>query len=135
MKILPLKGYKSLRALNAFSALLLGLKMIPAYAHISYEEFYSDFQDMEELKKEKLLKEAVLFVELQRSEVESLISFVADPNGVPYGANNVSNLGAEELLQAIVDVCMEIGKIKIDLITEAEKKKFSHSPLMSAVPS
>lgn len=122
-KILPLVGYKSLRALNAFHALLLGLKMLPAYQAEGYESFYASFGEKTDAEKEKLLREAAVFVQLQQDEVEALITFATDKNGVPYSAVNLKNLNAGELHEIIVAVCMEIGRIKIDLVSEEEKKK------------
>ncbi len=122
-KILPLIGFKSLKALNAFNALLLGLKMLPAYQAVGYESFYASFNDKTESEKEKLLREAAVFVQLQEDEVNALLSFATDKNGIPYGPTNLKNLGAKELHEIIVAVCMEIGRIKIELVTEEEKKK------------
>ncbi len=127
MNILPLKGYKSLRALNGFHALLLGLKMLPAYILEPYETFYASFSEKTDEQKEKLLKEAVMFVQLGQDEVEALISFATDKNGIPYSAVNLKNLSAAEMFEIIVAVCMEIGKIKIDLVSESEKKNSLNS--------
>ncbi len=128
MKVLPLKGYKSLKALNAFHALLLGLKMLPAYIGIDYETFHASFQGKTEGEKESLLREAAVFVQLAEDEVNALLSFVADKNGVPYSAVNIGNLGAGELHESIVAVCMEIGRIRIELVSEDEKKNSLPSP-------
>lgn len=124
MKILELKGYKSLKALNGFHALLLGLKMLPAYINISYEVFYESFGEKTDEEKEKFLREALAFVQLEPDEVESIVCFACDPNDVPYSSINVKNLSVDQLYEIIVAVCMEIGKIKISLVSEAEKKKF-----------
>lgn len=122
MKILPLKGYKSLRALNGFHALLLGMKMLPAYILEDYESFYASFKDKTEAEKEKLIREALVFVQLAQDEVEALVSFATDKNGIAYSAVNVKNLDAGELHEVIVAVCMEIARIKIELVSESEKK-------------
>ena len=122
IKVLELKGFKALRALNAFHALMLGLKMLPAYMGESYETFFDRVSLMPPDDQEKLIREAVLFVELQKEEVEALIGFCADPNGVPYSAENLKNLGPRELHECIVAVCCEIGKIKVDLVSNAQKK-------------
>jgi hypothetical protein len=121
--ILPLKGYKSLRALNAFHALLLGLKMLPAYIQEDYESFYAGFSAKTEAQKETLLREAAVFVQLAQDEVEALVSFATDKNGIPYSSVNLANLTADALHEIIVSVCMEIGRIKIELVSEEEKKK------------
>lgn len=122
MKVLELKGYKSLRALNAFSALMLGLKMLPAYMSESYEDFMSRVSVMSPPDQEKLIREAAVFVELQKEEVEALVSFCSDPNGVPYSPANMGNLSAKDLHEVIVAVCKEIAKIRIDLVGDHEKK-------------
>ena len=122
MKVLELKGYKSLKALNAFHALMLGLKMLPAYAAESYEDFYAKVDAMDEKDQETLVREAAMFVELQKDEVEAIICFATDQNGVPYTAENVKSLGPKELIEVIVAVCMAISKIKINFVSDSEKK-------------
>lgn len=122
MKVLELKGLKSLRALNAFSALVLGVKMLPSYMGESYEEFLARVQDMPPQDQKKILIEAVQFVELQPQEVEAMLCFCADKNGVPYTSENIGNLKPAELVDAIVSVCSEIVKMKIDLLSDKEKK-------------
>ncbi len=123
MKILPLVGYKSLRALNGFHVLLLGLNMLPAYIGKGYEKFYASFKEKTEDEKEAAIREAVLFVELKEEEVRALVSFACDSNGIPYGDTNIKNLSPKQLHEIIVAVCMEIGRIEIELVSEEEKKK------------
>lgn len=122
MQVLELKGFKSLRAMNAFHALMLGLKMLPDYAKLSYEDFFASIEKMDHESQLRMIKEAALFVELQKEEVEAIVCFVTDPNGVPYSAENVKNLGPKELVDIIVAVCGEIAKIKVDFVSENEKK-------------
>lgn len=122
IKVTPLKGYKSLKALNAFHALMLGLKMLPSYMGETYEDFYAKVALMDLDSQEKLIKEAALFVELQQDEVSALMSFATDANGVPYSPENMKNLKPDELINIIVAVCLEISKIKIDFVSESEKK-------------
>jgi hypothetical protein len=123
VRVLELKGYKSLRALNAFHALMLGLKMLPAYMGESYEDFFARVQAMPHEDQVKMIREAALFVELQEEEMKALVCFCADKNGVPYSAENLKNLGPGDLIEVIVAVCSEIAKIKIDFVTDREKKK------------
>jgi hypothetical protein len=122
IKVLELKGYKSLRALNAFHALMLGLKMLPSYMGETYEDFFARINKMPHDDQLKLIREAAIFVELQKEELEALISFSADPNGVPYQAENLKNLGPGQLVDIIVAVCGEIAKINIDFVSDTEKK-------------
>jgi hypothetical protein len=122
IRVLELKGYKSLKALNAFHTLMLGLKMLPMYMGESYEDFYERVELMPPDQQEKLIREAALFVELQKDEVESLVGFCTDPNGVPYTSENLKSLGPKDLVEIIVAVSKEIAKIKINFVTDQEKK-------------
>jgi hypothetical protein len=121
-KVLELKGYKSLRALNAFHTLMLGLKMLPSYLGESYEDFFSRISEMKEDDQAKIIKEAALFVELQKEELDALVCFCCNKNGVPYSDENKKNLGPDELVEIIVAVCLSIAKINIDFVTSNEKK-------------
>lgn len=129
MKVLELRGYKSLKALNAFHTLMLGLKMLPSYMAETYEEFYSRVEDMPESDQEKLIREAILFVNLERDEVEALACFCCDANGVPYSAENIKSLSPSDLVEIIVAVCKEIARIKINFVSENEKKNSKTSQL------
>jgi hypothetical protein len=130
MKVLELKGYKSLRALNAFNALMLGLKMLPSYMGEEYETFLNRVNLMPPADQLKMIREAAMFVELQKEEVEAIICFAADKNGVPYGPENLKSLNPSQLIDIIVAVCFEIAQIKIDFVSETEKKNLEISPLM-----
>lgn len=135
MTVLELKGYQSLRAMNVFHTLMLGLKMLPAYLTQGYEEFFSRVQnEMSPSEQEKLIREAALFVRLDEDEIKALICFTADPNGVPYTAENIKNLSPDQIYEAIVAVCFQISQIKINLITETEKKKSKMVPSISGAP-
>ncbi len=122
-KLLPLVGTNSLLALSAFNTLLLGLKCLPAYLDIEYVTFYESFKTKTEREKEDALRQAAAFVQLTPKEVEALVSFATDANGIPYGAANKGSLAMAELFEIIVAVCMEIGRIEIDLVSDGEKKK------------
>lgn len=127
MKVLELKGYKSLRALNAFHALMLGLKMLPSYMGETYEEFFSRIDKMPKADQIKLIREAALFVTLEKEEIESIICFCTDSNGVPYSKENLGSLDPSQLVEIIVAVCSKIADIKIDMLSNNEKKKLKIS--------
>lgn len=122
-KILPFKGYQSLKALNAFNALLLGLKMLPAYLQYDYPTFFDSFKQKSPEETETLIREAVAFVHLEQTEIDALMSFAADSNGIPFGKSNINNLAPEEIFEIIVQVCIEFSKIDINLVSEEEKKR------------
>ncbi len=78
MKVLELKGYKSLRVFNVLNTLLLGLKMLPMHRNESYEEFYQRTEALSIDEKIALIRQAVFFVELQKDEIEACLSFCCD---------------------------------------------------------
>lgn len=122
MKVLPLKGPKSLRALNVFHTLMLGLKMLPAYAGEYYEEFYARLDAMPPSDQEKMIREAVLFVELNQEDLESVCQFATDNNGVPYSKASLHALPMKDIVEIVVQVCKAVAEIKIDFVSESEKK-------------
>ncbi len=135
-RCLPLKDYKSLRALNAYCALMIGMKMLPAHAHYTLEEFFALIEAMTPEDQVTLLTNGAKIVELAPEEVKALVCFCTDKNGIPYTAENMKNLGPGELVEVIVTVCMEVLRnINIDLITKDEKKNSSPSLLTSVAPS
>lgn len=130
-KCLPLKEYKSLKAMNAFYSLLLGLKMIPGNSHYGFEEFLSIIEGMSTEDQLKTFEQGAKLVPLEEDEVKALICFCTDKNGIPYTAENMKNLSPSDLVEIIVTVCMEIVKnIKVDLVTPAEKKNLETSQLI-----
>ncbi len=117
-------------ALQSYHKLLLGLKMLPSYLKYSYEEFFERVEAMDIEGKEKIIREAVLFVQLDKDEMQALTQFVCDPNGVPYTSTNMKSLKPDEIFEIIVAACMQIVNFKIKFVTEDEKKKSQISPLI-----
>lgn len=135
-KCLPLFGSKSLRALNAYCALMIGMKMIPGNQHFTLEEWFALVEAMEPEDQLKVLINGAKIVELAPEEVKALVCFCTDKNGIAYTEANLKSLGPSELVEIVVTVCMEILRsIDIDLITKEEKKNLSTSQSTSAEPS
>jgi len=97
--------------------------MLPSYQSESYEDFYARLDELDLAAQETILREAAFFVELQKDELEAIMSFCTDANGVPYDASNIANLSPGQFIDYIVAVCMEFAKMKVSLVTEARKKK------------
>jgi hypothetical protein len=131
MEVSPLIGTRSLTAMRAFHTLMLGMKMLPMNSNKGYEDFFDEFQDLEESEQEKFIRQAALFVELGKDEVEALASFCKDKNGISYQPANIKNLSPDQLIDIIVAVCMKIGQIRITSVTDAEKKKLRISQSIS----
>lgn len=128
MKLRELKDWESFYAMQAVHKLLFGLKMLPTYMSLSYEEFFASLDSMEPKDQETILREAVVFVRLEPEELADILCFAVDPNGVPYQKNNSKNLKPEEIHEIIVAVSMEILRAhKVRLVTEKEKKNLKTS--------
>lgn len=125
LEVSGLSGYKGWRAYNVYHKLLLGLKMLPLYQHETYEDFFARIEEMPEEDQEKILREAVLFVDLELDEVLIMIGCIQDKNGIPYGPQQLKGMRPEEIFEALVSVAVKVSKIKINFVTKDEKKKLS----------
>ncbi len=124
MKLLALEGIKSYYAVQAVHKLLYGVKMLPTYQYISYENFLSSLDLMSNEDQENLIREAITFVRLEKEEILDICSFCADKNGIPYGMAQLSTAKPEFIHEVIVLVAMEIMRAhKVKLVTDTEKKK------------
>lgn len=122
IQVHELKGYKSLKAYYAFQALLVGLKMLPMHMLETYEDFYARMEAMPPEDQEKLIRMAASLVPLQKDEVESLISFASDANGARYSEAHLKDLDPKTLIDIIVAVSMKIAAMKVDFVSDDEKK-------------
>lgn len=127
IQVLPLVGTKAYSALIAVQKLLLGLKMLPEYENIKYAEFFESFREMDDSEKESKIRIAAAFVELTVEELQAIICFGSDSNGIAYTSANLKNLKPDEIFEVIVAVALEVSRIKITLVSQEEKKKLSTS--------
>ena len=123
IKVRELKGFKSLRAVNTFHTLLMGLKMLPQFLGESYEAFFLRIKKMDDDGRRTMFVQAVNFVPLTDEEIEAVIYFTTDGNGVAFTSENLKGITPTRMREAIVAVCLEICRIEgSDLLTDAEKK-------------
>jgi hypothetical protein len=123
MKVLPIRGLDSYWALQSYIKLLIGLKMLPMYMGKSLEEFLSMIEEMPVHDRKKIVREAVLVVTLERDEINSLMKFAADANGVPFTQENTAKLSPKEFIEILDAVVQEIAAMEINFLTSSEKKK------------
>lgn len=123
MKIKEFLGYDGFRAMQTFCKLVLGLKMLPMYEDIEYQDFLNIIHKMDEPDKRKVLRDGFLLVDLSDDEVLSLCSFAYDKNGVPISKNSFKSLTIPEIIDIQIEVCLKLSEIKVDSVTEDQKKK------------
>lgn len=131
-KVLPIVGFEAIRALNSFSTLMLGLKMIPEHLHKTYEEFLDEMHALDDDGLRKKIRLALHFVELDKDSVHALMGFATDANGIAYSASNIRTLSPDQAIEAMVEVCLVVARMKITIVTEEEKKRLKTSRLTSA---
>ena len=122
-KLSPITGLESLSVLNVYQTLLIGLQMMPAYITWEAEDFLAAIEAMDFEDQKKVFWDAAKIVPLEKDEVEKLLRYYKDPNGVPISKENIRALNAMQIAEMIVNVCMDIAQMKIDFVTEDEKKK------------
>lgn len=117
-----ISGLKSLRAYNAYSTLILGMTMLPAYQGEHYESFLARLDQMPEADQINVIRNGARFVPLDKDDLEAMLLFCVDKNGIPITKESVANFNPLQIIEAIVAFCMEVSKFKIDLVTDSEKK-------------
>lgn len=122
INVLPLKGLKSFAAYRALTALLFGYKMLPAHVGETYEEWFPKFAAMDSAGKEKVIRQALLFVQLTEAELEDLACFATNKHGVPHTSVTLAALDAGEIHEILTAVCMAFDKVRVYLVTPEEKK-------------
>lgn len=122
MKLLPLKGPDTYWALQSYIKLLFGLKMLPMYMGDTLEEFFAKVEAMSVDDRKKIVRQAVLMVTLDRDEVNSLIKFAADKNGVPFSRENTLSMDPAEYMEIIHAVTQAIAALEPNFLSATEKK-------------
>lgn len=110
-----LRGIKSVYAFQVLHTLLLGYWTIPNFENKkeSFEAFLKRFETGTEEEKRAILTRAIYLVKLDKDEILSVCCFGKDKNGITYSAENIENLSYMEICNLIIDVCLEISKIKV----------------------
>lgn len=122
-KVLPIVGYKGYLAAVTLQRLILGLKMIPGNMHLTMEELTDIVKAMSSDDQLKTLTQAAMLIDLKNEELDAMVCFCTDKNGIPYTAENRGNLKPNEYWEIIVTVCFHlVTYMRVDLITEEEKK-------------
>lgn len=122
IKIKEFVGLESLRAFRAFHTLLLGMKMTPDNLAKSYEEFLKEIFEKNDEDKKNIITQALGFIEISESELESLIFLTYDTNNILIDKSTIKNLKIEDIVNRIVAVCLKFFQIDIFMINADLKK-------------
>lgn len=122
IKVLPLKGIDTYWALQSYIKLLFGLKMLPMYMGKTLEEFFDGIEKMPVEDRQKIVRQAVLMVTLDRDELNSLIKFAADKNGVRFSHENTAHLQPSEIMEIVHAVTQAIAALEPSFLSPSEKK-------------
>lgn len=110
-----IKGIKGLYGFKAMQTLLLSYYLLPEFKkkNQSYQDFLKEFSAMDETQKRDILNKALYFAGIDPKEIEALMCFCKDKNGISYSKANINNLTFEEIFEIIIEVCLEISKLKV----------------------
>ncbi len=129
MNVLPLVGIESWHATQAVYKLLYGVKMLPEYQHISFENFFPAIDAMNPQDQETLMRQSIVIVKLEREEILDICKWCTDLNGVHYGTAQLKSAKPELIFEIIFAVSMAIVKShNIRLVTDDEKKNLELAP-------
>ncbi len=112
---------KDFRGINGARAYHAALTLIRSLWHIPFATPHNDFAKMsnwfDELSDEEKRKYLQLAVNdgamLEEREIEWLLLFAKDKNGIPIGKETIKNLNPFEIHEAILDVACEIFKVRL----------------------
>lgn len=134
MRVLTIKGTASFQALTVMQALIYGYWLVPGLSgDKTWKEFREGYYDYSDDEKEHILRNAVGFVKVSPEEIETMLSFIPDKNGIPLCAASIKNLDLGQAFEMMIAVLMEMSKIRISFISESEKKNYQRSQSISAV--
>lgn len=111
IKVKELRGLESVWALNAYHTLVRGLALEQACLGQEVDTTLAKFEALDDAGKERELRRAFALVNLGADDMQNLLLFALDANGIPYAKRKLSALGPVELVEAMLAVCMEIAKI------------------------
>lgn len=95
------------------SMLLLGLLMLPVNMNKKFDDFYAEILNFDQDAQRKILEDAIRFVELQEEEILAVLGFCKDPNGLKIDKTNIGNFNPAEIMDMIVEVCLQVFKIDV----------------------
>ncbi len=122
MRVKELRGLKSVWALNAYSTLVYGLATEQACLGQDYETTAAKFEALPLAEKEKQLRHALQIVNLQKEDMQNLLAFVVDGNGIPYDQKNLDKLEPSEIIEAMLAVCVKLADMRPFICPEEVKK-------------
>lgn len=122
IKVLPFKGPDSYWALQTYIKLLFGLKMLPMYMGETLDEFFGKIEQMNQDDRKKIVRQSVIMVTLDRDELNSLVRFAADPNGVPYSQENLAKMDPNQIMEILHAVTQELAALEPHFLSASEKK-------------
>lgn len=108
-----LKGIRSVRVMQITSMLMLGLLMLPINMNKKFDDFYTEILEYDESAQRKVLEDAIRFVELKDEELLAVMGFCKDANGLQIDKTNISNYNPAEIMDMVVEVCLQVFKIDV----------------------
>ena len=123
MKVRPILGYNCYRAYQVYRDIILASYIFWNANKIylsddenkpeSYKDFLLRFEKSTEEEKREIIKLGAETFNLSIEEICFLIGLVEDANGVTYSKSNIDNLKPNEIIDIIIEVCLEISRVTV----------------------
>jgi hypothetical protein len=109
------KGLPGLRAYKAMMAIVRSLYFIAEVSEgREYKEFLEWFDNQSKEELTRLFKVGVVYgIKLDQDEILDLVGYCKDKNGVKIAKENLNSIPVKELVDKMVDVCLELCEIKV----------------------
>ena len=120
MEVTELKGLKSVKALNIYSQLLLGYKMLPIHFDKTYDEFLEWFSNQSVDDKKIIIKQALSAVSLDDVDITALTAFAKDENGIIYTKSVLDHLSINEIIDVATEVCLALDRLEVFFYKKAK---------------
>lgn len=109
-----LRGLKSPAGFQVLYTLLIGFYSIPTFEkNTDFNEFIKEFEKMPREQRREILMKSACITPLKEEEYLNVLCFCKDPNGIPYGKENVNNLKYDEIIELVVEVCLAYSDCRV----------------------
>lgn len=123
MKILELRGLKSVRVYQIYQQVLIALAIAPTSGAKSIEQFLCDFEVADIDAKRQMLTTACGLFNFEHDDIRAILDFALDENTGIELSQTVQGLSPDVIINAIVSVLIKCSDIKIFFWTGIKKNK------------
>ncbi|MBE6457568.1 MAG: hypothetical protein E7011_02050 [Alphaproteobacteria bacterium] len=112
MKIIELRGLKSVRVYQLYQQVLIAYAILPTTHAASIKDFLTEFETKSPEEKRRILRRAAMFYDFQGDDVLTILDFATVKHtGVEY-SQQIHAMTPDEIIKAIAEVLLKCSDIK-----------------------